>query len=66
MLEIVHDIAPGAHLYFATAVGSPAQFAANIEALCDAGADVIVDDIKWLAEGVFQDDVVSKGRQCGG
>lgn len=61
MLEIVHDLAPGAHLYFATAVSSPAQFAANIEALCDAGADVIVDDITWLAQGVFQDDVVAKG-----
>ena len=61
MLEIVHDLAPGAHLYFATAFGSPAQFAANIEALCDAGADVIVDDVIWLAEGVFQDDVVTKG-----
>ena len=61
MLEIVHDLAPGAHLYFATAVGSAAQFAANIEALCDAGADVIVDDVIWLAEGAFQDDVVAQG-----
>ena len=61
MLEIVHDLAPGAHLYFATAFGSPAQFAANIEALCKAGADVIVDDVIWFSEGAFQDDVVAKG-----
>ena len=61
MLEIVHDLAPGAHLYFATGFGSPAQFAANIEALCEAGADVIVDDVLWYAEGAFQDDVVAKG-----
>ena len=61
MLEIVHDLAPGAHLYFATAFGSQAQFAANIEALCDAGADVIVDDVLWLAESAFQDDVVARG-----
>ena len=61
MLEIVHDLAPGAHLYFATAFGSPAQFAANIEALCEAGADVIVDDVIWFAESAFQDDVVAKG-----
>ena len=61
MLEIVHDLAPGAHLYFATAFGSPAQFAANIEALCEAGADVIVDDVIWFAEGAFQDDVIAKG-----
>lgn len=61
MLEIVHDLAPGAHLYFATGFGSAAQFAANIEALCDAGADVIVDDVIWLAESAFQDDVVARG-----
>ena len=62
MLEIVHDLAPGADLYFATAsrVGQ-AQFAANIEALCEAGADVIVDDIGYLTEAVFQDDIVAQG-----
>ena len=61
MLEIVHDLAPGAHLYFATAFGSAAQFAANIETLCEAGADVIVDDVIYISEGAFQDDVVAKG-----
>ena len=61
MLEIVHDLAPGAHLYFATAFGSQAGFAANIEALCDAGADVIVDDVSYFGEGVFQDDDVARG-----
>ena len=43
MLEIVHDLAPGADLYFATASGGQARFAENVEALCEAGADVIVD-----------------------
>ena len=61
MLEIVHDLAPGAHLYFATAIGGQARFAANIEALCEAGADVIVDDIYYFTEGAFQDDVVARG-----
>ncbi len=60
MLEIVHDLAPGASLYFATAFGSQAGFAVNIEALCDAGADVIVDDVSYFAEGVFQDDDVAR------
>ena len=60
MLEIVHDLAPGASLYFASAFGSQARFAANIEALCDAGADVIVDDVGYLREGVFQDDDVAR------
>ena len=49
MLEIVHDLAPGANLFFATASGGQAQFAANIEALCTAGAKVIVDDVFYVA-----------------
>lgn len=61
MLEIVHDLAPGAHLYFATALGGQARFAANIEALCEAGADVVVDDVFYFAEGAFQDDIVARG-----
>ena len=61
MLEIVHDLAPGAHLYFATALGGAAQFAANIEALCEAGADIIVDDILYVSEAAFQDDIVARG-----
>ncbi len=61
MLEIVHDLAPGARLFYATALPSQAQFAANIEALCDAGAHVIVDDITYLAEPPFQDGIVAQG-----
>ena len=61
MLEIVHDLAPGARLYYATAFGGQAQFAANIDALCDAGADVIVDDITYFAEPPFQDGIVAQG-----
>ena len=61
MLEIVHDLAPGAELYFATAFSGQAQFAANIEALCEAGADVIVDDVYYFTEAAFQDGVVAQG-----
>ena len=61
MLEIVHDLAPGAELYFATGWEGQAQFAANIEALCDAGADVIVDDVYYYHEAVLQDGLVAQG-----
>ena len=61
MLEIVHDLAPGANLYFATGFEGQAQFATNIEALCDAGADVIVDDVYYFREAAFQDDLVAQG-----
>ena len=59
MLEIVHDLAPGADLLFATAFGGLAVFAQNIADLVTAGADVIVDDVGYFAEGVFQDDIVA-------
>ena len=45
MLEIVHDLAPGATLYFATGNGGPANFANNIRQLRAAGCDIIVDDL---------------------
>jgi hypothetical protein len=59
MLEIIHDLAPGADLLFATAFTSQVSFANNIVALQQAGADVIVDDVGYFAEGVFQDDDVA-------
>ena len=61
LLEIVHDLAPGAELYFATGFGGQARMAVNIEALCEAGANVIVDDIGYLQEAAFQDDIAAQG-----
>ena len=61
LLEIVHDIAPGAELYFATGYSGQAQFAANIEALCEAGANVIIDDVGYYREANLQDDIVARG-----
>ena len=61
LLEIIHDLAPGAELYFATGLGGQARMAENIEALCEAGANVIVDDIGYPLEAAFQDDIVAQG-----
>ena len=60
MLEIVHDLAPGANLMFATAFSGQASFAANIEALRVAGADIIVDDVFYFAEPAFQDGIIAE------
>jgi len=60
MMEIVHDVAPGANLLFATAFISEASFADNILALAQAGAKVIVDDITYFDEGAFQDGIVAQ------
>ena len=55
MLEIIHDLAPGAQLYFATAFTSITSFADNIHALRAAGCDIIVDDVGYYVESPFQD-----------
>jgi hypothetical protein len=55
MLEIVHDLAPGAQLFFATANATPAAFAQNIRNLRAAGCDIIVDDVFYFLESPFQD-----------
>ncbi len=60
MLQIVHDLAPGAPLSFATAFTGQTQFAANIRALANAGAKVIVDDIIYFREPMYQDGVIAK------
>ena len=59
MLEVVHDMAPGAELLFATAFNGKSGFAANIRALRDAGADIIVDDVRYFSEAIFQDGVIA-------
>ena len=55
MLELIHDMAPGAQLYFATAFTSITSFADNIRALRTAGCDIIVDDVGYYVESPFQD-----------
>ncbi len=55
MLEIVHDMAPGAQLFFATGNPSITTFAQNIRDLRTAGCDIIVDDIQYFVETPFQD-----------
>jgi Subtilase family/FG-GAP-like repeat len=63
MAQIVYDVAPGAALAFATANGGQANFANNIIALLNAGAKVIVDDVSYFAEPMFQDGVIARAVQ---
>ena len=60
MLQIVHDVAPGASLAFASAFNGLASFATNIQSLASAGAKVIVDDVVYLSEPFFQDGILAQ------
>ena len=60
MLEVVHRIAPGATLYFATADPTEEQMAANIKALKADGCQIICDDISYFDESPFQDGIIAQ------
>jgi len=59
MAQIVHDVAPGAAISFATAFEGEEAFASNIGDLVKAGADVVADDVFYFEEPFFQDGPVA-------
>jgi hypothetical protein len=60
MMQVVHDVAPGAKLAFHTAVISEADFANGITALASAGARIIADDVGYFDEPFFQDGLLAQ------
>jgi subtilisin family serine protease len=63
MMQLINDVAPRAELAFHTAFLGQASFARGIKELAakDKGrADVIVDDILYLAEPMFQDGIIAR------
>jgi hypothetical protein len=62
MLEIVHDLAPGAELGFCAAFTTVAmaQCVADLADPTKFGADIIVDDLGFFGEPYFEDGLVAK------
>ena len=60
MMQVVHDVAPGAKLAFHTAAITEADFATGIQDLAAAGAQVIADDVSYFDEPFFQDGLVAQ------
>lgn len=65
MAQLVHGIAPGATLKFATGNGPEGAdgMAASIDALVTSGVDVIVDDLTWPTETYYQKNVISNAYE---
>ncbi|NWG27988.1 MAG: S8 family serine peptidase [Ignavibacteriaceae bacterium] len=59
MLEIVHDMVPGAELFFHDLGGNTVAFNSAIDDLITAGCDIICDDIGWLLEPFYEDGIVA-------
>ena len=60
MAQLVQDLAPGADITFATSNFGQAGFANNIIALAQAGNKVIVDDVRYYAELMYQNGPISQ------
>jgi hypothetical protein len=60
MGQLIHDVAPGTSQSFYTAFENKADFANGIVALANAGAKVIVDDVIYYTEAMFQDDIIAQ------
>ena len=60
ILEIIHDMAPGAALAVA-ASGTSLEFVDRVHDLINFGADVIIDDIGYFGEPYFADGPVAAG-----
>ena len=73
MMQLIHDAAPGASQAFHSAFNGQADFALGIQELagCPVGsepgctpggvtADVIVDDVIYFAEPMFQDGIIAQ------
>jgi hypothetical protein len=59
MLEIIHDMVPGAQLYFHSYGTNTTQFNAAIDNLVAAGCKIICDDVGWITEPFFEDGTVA-------
>ena len=60
MLQIIHDVAPGADLLFQSGIDGVAAYANAISNLAANGANIIVDDLLLINEPMFQDGAVAQ------
>jgi subtilisin family serine protease len=64
MAEIIHDLAPASTLIFHSGLSTSVDMRAAIQALIDAEVDIVVDDLGFPAEPVFEDGPVAQQVQA--
>lgn len=57
MAELIHDLAPGAGIAFHTVGQNRKAMAEGIASLCEGGSTIVVDDVLFLTESTYQDDL---------
>jgi hypothetical protein len=60
MIELIHDLAPGAEVYFHSVGNTPSDMASAMERLAAAGCNIIVDDVSFYSEPFFQDGIIAQ------
>jgi len=60
LAEIIYDLAPGANLFFRTGFPTSLDFIAAVQELTAAGAQVIVDDLGFFNEPIFEEGPVAQ------
>jgi subtilisin family serine protease len=59
ILEVVHEVSPGAELYFHSAGSNKLEFNRAVDALVAEGCRIICDDVGWPDEPFFEDGIVA-------
>ncbi|HEX4736590.1 MAG TPA: S8 family serine peptidase [Allosphingosinicella sp.] len=62
MAQMAYDIAPGASFEFYTADVSQADFANGIVTMAQHGDKIIVDDVRYFDEPMFQDGIIAQAE----
>ncbi len=61
MMQLIRDVAPRANQAFHTAFNGQADFANGIVELAEqAGSNIVVDDVIYFAEPMFQDGIIAQ------
>lgn len=63
LLEIIHDLAPGADLFFSSGINGSIDMEASIDWLISQGVDIIIDDLFFPDQPFFSEGSIADAAQ---